>query len=86
MYNIDFAVKRTLLKNKATLSFNVRDVFNTRRFSFYSEGPDFYQEGTRFWQSRVAQLSFSWRFGKTERQSRRGGSYEGGGGGGDFEM
>lgn len=86
MYNIDFAVKRTLLKNKGTLSFNVRDVFNTRRFSFYSEGPDFYQEGTRFWQSRVAQLSFSWRFGKTERQSRRGGSYEGGGGGGDFEM
>lgn len=86
MYNIDIAVKRTLMKNKATLSFNVRDVFNTRRFSYFSEGTDFYQEGTRFWQSRVAQLSFSWRFGKTERQSRRGGSNGNGGGGGDFDM
>lgn len=41
-YTFDLGFTKDILKNKATFSLNVRDVFNTRIFRSISEGDDFY--------------------------------------------
>jgi outer membrane receptor protein involved in Fe transport len=41
-YTVDIGLTRDLWKKKATLSINVRDVFNSRIFRSVNEGEDFY--------------------------------------------
>lgn len=63
---------RNVLNNSGTVSLNVSDVFNTRRFALETNGTNFYQE-REFWrESRVLTLSFTYRFRDfRERNGRR---------------
>ncbi|MCZ2393561.1 MAG: TonB-dependent receptor [Chitinophagales bacterium] len=67
MHSLDIGVKKDFLKNnKATISLNAQDVFNTRKFFVHSSGANFESDVTRKWQSRVFTVNFSYKFGKPQ--------------------
>lgn len=72
MYAMDAALKLDILKNKTgSLSFNVRDILNSRKWGQTTETAFFIQESERRMQGRMATLTFSYRFGKQDLGLRR---------------
>jgi ferric enterobactin receptor len=66
-YGIDVALQRSFLKNDAaSLTFNVTDVFRTRRFDQYSESAFFIQDTHRLGDVPMFRLNFSYRFGQMD--------------------
>ncbi len=85
----NIALKKSVLKDKGSLTLNLRDIFDTREFSFSSYGTGFEEESIRKRESRNLFLTFSYRFGKLEpsKGKRRRSSGDDGDGGmddGDF--
>ncbi|HEY8397978.1 MAG TPA: outer membrane beta-barrel family protein, partial [Flavihumibacter sp.] len=81
-YYMDFAIRKDFLKNNAgTITFNVNDVFNSRRFGNITDTENFYQDSYRRWNVRSVRLTFSYRFGRADLDifKRRGGDRNGGG-------
>lgn len=84
MFSMDLGLKKEIFKN-ASLSLNITDLTDARKFQIIGNNdPTFYQEMNRKRESRVATLTFSYRFGKMsdkkarpERQNN--GGFEGGG-------
>jgi outer membrane receptor protein involved in Fe transport len=71
MQSLDLATKFSFLADRASLTLQVRDVFNTMKFDLYRDDPTYYIDVSRKWESRRARLSFSWTFGSQEYQQRR---------------
>ncbi len=70
VFSMSVGLRRNLLNDRATLSFNARDLFNTRRFSLETTNAQFFQEREFFRESQVFTLSFTYRFrGFRERES-----------------
>jgi outer membrane receptor protein involved in Fe transport len=65
MYGIDAGAKVDFYNKKATLSLNVRDVFNTRRWEMQTIGNTSVIDFGRYMQGTMANLTLSYRFGKT---------------------
>lgn len=66
-YGIDFAVKKTFLKNDAAaISISISDIFRTRRSDQYSYSSYFIQEYDRLRDPQMVRLNFSYRFGKMD--------------------
>ncbi|TCD12681.1 TonB-dependent receptor [Pedobacter frigidisoli] len=65
MYGIDGGAKYDFPNKKASLSFNVRDMFNTRRWSMTTEDRSTIVDFERQMQGTMGNLTFSYRFGKT---------------------
>lgn len=64
-YGMDAALKYEFLKNKmASFTFNVSDIFKTRKNETYSESPFFTQNTLRIRDPQVFRLNFNYRFGK----------------------
>jgi outer membrane receptor protein involved in Fe transport len=64
-YFVDAGLRYEFMKTKqASVSFNINDIFRTRRSNIFSESPFFTQDVFRRRDPQVARLSFSWRFGK----------------------
>ena len=61
-YNFDFGLRKDVFKEAGYVSFNVRDIFNTRRRREQSSGPGFEQELESNWQSRVFQVGLGYNF------------------------
>lgn len=78
---MDFAWSRDVLKGNATLTFSIRDVFNSRIRRSYAYGEDWETYGEFQWRQRQWLLSFSYRINQNKK---RGGSRSGGGEGGEF--
>jgi len=70
-WSMDLALKKDLLKNKATLTINAQDIFFTRKFGFEQDQPTFYQDFWRRRESRVVTISFNYRFGTNENANQR---------------
>jgi len=64
MYGLDAGAKYDFPNKKASLSFNVRDVFNTRRWSMTTDDNFTYIDFQRRMQGTMGNLTFSYRFGK----------------------
>lgn len=64
-YGIDGGAKYDFLDKKSSLSLNVRDVFNTRKWAFYTEDGNSITDFQRRMQGPIGNLTFSYRFGKT---------------------
>lgn len=63
-YVVDAGFRKDFLKNnKATLTFNINDVFNTRRFGSIYDTENFYQDSYRRWNVRSFRVTLSYRFG-----------------------
>ncbi|MFP4290774.1 MAG: TonB-dependent receptor domain-containing protein [Cyclobacteriaceae bacterium] len=80
-YSFDLGASREILNKKGTLSFNVRDILNSRRFRAETMAENFFQVNEFQWAQRQLTLSFSYRLNQVKR-SQRGGQR--GGGGGDY--
>jgi iron complex outermembrane receptor protein len=65
-YWMDVAVKKNLWKNKATLTVNCSDVFKTRRFITINETVAYEQVINRVKETRIGNISFTYRFGKND--------------------
>ena len=66
-YGIDFAVKKTFMKNDAaSVSLSISDIFRTRRSDQYSYSTYFIQEYDRLRDPQMVRLNFSYRFGKMD--------------------
>ena len=71
MTGVDAGIKYDLLKGKASLSLNVTDIFNTREFQIDID-QDYYDfTGFRKRESRVATVTFAYRFGTQENVNTR---------------
>jgi hypothetical protein len=81
----DFAVRKDFLKDrKATITFAINDVFNSRRWGTIYDTEQFYQDSYRRRNVRSFRLTFSYRFGDANfTLNRRGGGGNDGGGGDD---
>ena len=62
----DFAVKKDFLKNKASLVFNMQDVFRTRINDAYSTSQYVDLSYARLRDPQFMRLTFSYRFGKMD--------------------
>lgn len=63
-YSLDIGIRKELLKNKASLSLNINDVFKTQKNISYSENLYFKQTTFRQRDPQFVRLTFSYRFGK----------------------
>ncbi|QCX39668.1 TonB-dependent receptor [Aureibaculum algae] len=74
MFSTDLAFSKDILKEKASITFNVSDVFNTRKRSMESFTPTFNSDSEFQWRQRSFNLAFTYRFNqKKKRQERQGG-------------
>jgi len=62
---LDLGVSKKILKDKGSLKLSIRDITYFQNYSGYSTFQNSYEPFTIKWDTRVARLSFSWRFGKT---------------------
>jgi len=72
VYWVDVALRKNLLKNKATVVLNVSDIFNTRKYTTVYDYPLYTQTTYRDRETRIGNFSFTYRFGKSEKQEPRG--------------
>ncbi len=66
MSGVDAGFRQDFLKGKLTLSVNVSDIFNTRKFVIYNVGEGFELDSWRKRETRVANFTLSYRFGSTD--------------------
>lgn len=68
---LSLGIAKTVLQNKGTIKLGVRDIFYTQ----WMKGNTFFPNATEYFKltrdTRVVQVSFSYRFGKTFKASRR---------------
>ncbi len=69
---LDIAVRKNIYNNRGTIVFNVSDIFNTRKYTHIFDMPVYYQTIYRDRETRVANLTFTWRIGKSETKSFNG--------------
>ncbi|HET7179394.1 MAG TPA: outer membrane beta-barrel family protein, partial [Chryseosolibacter sp.] len=87
-YSLDLALAKDILKGKGTISANVRDLLNTRKWRSIVDIPeeDYYSESTRQWAPRQVRLTFTYRLNQNKKteKSRQGGQDDGDEGFGEF--
>jgi outer membrane receptor protein involved in Fe transport len=66
MYAVDAGAKYDFKNKKSSLSLNVRDVFNTRRWSMTTNTQNTIIDFQRYMQGTMANLTYSYRFGQTD--------------------
>ncbi|HEX5025909.1 MAG TPA: outer membrane beta-barrel protein [Agriterribacter sp.] len=78
-FDVDFAIRKDFLKNnKASVTFGINDIFNTRRWGTIYDTESFYQDSYRRWNVRNFRFTLSYKFGKSDfsllhRNNRDGG-------------
>lgn len=71
MYGVDAGAKYDFKDKKSSLSLNVRDVFNTRAWSMSTDANNTVIDFKRRMQGTMANLTYSYRFGKTDFTSKK---------------
>lgn len=66
MYGVDGGAKYDFKNKKASLSLNIRDIFNTRKWQMQTNSGLSVRDFSRYMQGTMANLTFSYRFGKTD--------------------
>ena len=67
---LDLAVSRDILKNNGTLTLNVLDVGNSRRFRSVTEGANFYTETNAQGRLRQINLTFNYRLRQAKKKAK----------------
>lgn len=62
VFGMNIGMRRNILNNQATVSLNLSDAFNSRKFSLETNGTDFFQEREFYRESRVLTLALTYRF------------------------
>jgi iron complex outermembrane recepter protein len=71
MGQVSFGVQKKLLKDKATIKFNVNDIFWTNQFRGSFMFNDIDVRIANQWESRTARMTFTYRFGNNKVASAR---------------
>jgi iron complex outermembrane recepter protein len=71
-YWMDIAIRKNLWKNKATIILNCADVFKTRQFITNYTTDVYYETINRVKETRIVNLTFTYRFGKTDMGKGKG--------------
>ena len=80
IFSLDFAFSKDLFNDKASLAFNVSDVFNSRRRKSDTT-TEFFQTYSEFqWRVRSYNLSFTYRFNQKKQRQRGNREFNGDGG------
>ena len=78
MFMMDLGLSKDVLAGKGTLTFTVRDLFNTRKWRSETFGSTFISDSDFQWRSRSATLSFNYRLNQKKRRQRsNGGDFDG---------
>lgn len=85
-YSVDLALARDVLKGNGTLTFSVRDLFNTRKFRNITDTEDIYSVSEFQWRARQVMLTFNYRLNRKKDTRQNRGGQEGGMDGGGFEQ
>lgn len=84
IFSLDLAFSKEILNNKATVSINVRDVLNSRKYQSVTTTDFFRRDGEFQWRQRQVNVSFIYRFNQQLNNGERDG--RGGNGGDDMEF
>ena len=79
-YTIDMGLSKEILDKKGTITLNVRDILNSRKWRGETFGNNFYEESEFQWRARQILLSFTYRLNqrnKPNREDRDGDGYGG---------
>jgi len=74
---MDVAIRKNFLKNKATLVVNCSDIFNTHRFITSYNTEYFVETINRVKETRVGNVTFTYRFGKSDFGNKQGAGRKG---------
>ncbi|HEU4788447.1 MAG TPA: outer membrane beta-barrel family protein [Flavobacterium sp.] len=83
-FSMNTAFSKDLLKDKATLAFNISDIFNTRKMRSYTYLENQTSYGEMQFRKRQFNLSFTYRFNKSKSDKEKTQPKNEGGGDGDF--
>ena len=83
---MDLAVSKEIIHGNGTITFNVRDLFNSRSWGGESWGDGFWQYSTSTWNRRSFSLNFNYRINQQNMKRNRPGGDEGGDEGGGEEQ
>lgn len=78
IFSLNLAFSKEIIKNKATLSFNISDVLNSRKRNSTTETATYWQESEFQWRERQFSLSLIYRFNQPKNQRQRGQNNNGG--------
>ncbi|MEZ4811092.1 MAG: TonB-dependent receptor [Allomuricauda sp.] len=70
IFSLNVAMSKDLFKDNATLSFNISDLFNSRKRVSYTETAFFTSESEFQWRKRQFNLSFIYRFNQPKDRKR----------------
>jgi len=70
LYYFDFSTSKDIFNGNGTLTFNVLDIFNSRRNRYVTEGPNFYTEGDSQYRRRQLNLTLNYRI-KQSKQAKK---------------
>jgi iron complex outermembrane recepter protein len=62
VFSMNLGLRRNVMNNQGTISLNISDIFNTRRFQLETSSENFYQQRRFVRESQVVTLGFTWRF------------------------
>ena len=68
---MDLAFSKDFLDEKASLAFNVSDVFNSRKRISETVTPSFESDSEFQWRVRTFNLSFTYRFNQKKKRERQ---------------
>jgi iron complex outermembrane recepter protein len=83
VFSMNMGLRRNILNNQATVSLNISDIFNTRRFALETRDMNFYQQREFYRESRVLTLALTYRF--RDFRERTGAARDANGFNGDVE-
>lgn len=83
---MDLAVSKEILNGNGTITFNVRDLFNSRSWGGESWGDGFWQYNTSTWNRRSFSLNFNYRINQQNMKRNRPGGDDDEGGGGEEQQ
>ena len=75
-FGVNLAFSKDLFNDKASISFNVSDLFNSQFRRQITTAPSFYSEGEFQWRRRTITGSFTYRFNQKKKRPQNGGNYE----------
>lgn len=70
-YSVDFSLSKDLFNDRATITFNVRDVLDSRGFDVDSWGENFIVHSENRWGVRTFNLNFTYRFNQSKKDQRK---------------
>ena len=70
-FSIDFAFSKELFNDKASLTFNVRDLLDQGGWKTETFNQTFYNDSEYRWRQRSYTLNFTYRFNQKKNQNRR---------------